>query len=158
MPIDLQGLEKEYMSNKDAIRQGAIRAHIGTIKKFLVITKSSREPFKKEYFTSRAVEAYMTLCQVFGEDESNVMLISFMYMIIQIASFGVDVIFDFSSYLAEKIHTSLVGIVKIKVEKKFGHYSLLMHMFLFKGVAYFGKEMKLNKEQDGEAPSYGVQI
>ena len=67
-------------------------------------------------------------------------------MIIHISSFGVDVIFDFSSYLAEEIHTGLVGILKSKVDKKFGHYFFLMHMFLFKGVAYFGKEMKLNRE------------
>ena len=74
------------------------------------------------------------------------MPISFMYMITQISSFGVDVIFYFSSYIVEEIHTCLVGITKGKVDKKFGHYSLLMHMFLFKGVAYFGKEMNLNRE------------
>jgi ABC-type amino acid transport system permease subunit len=40
-----------------------------------------------------------------------------MYMMVQISSFGVDVIFYFSSYLAEEIHTGLVGIAKGKVEK-----------------------------------------
>ena len=74
------------------------------------------------------------------------MPINLMYMMVQISSFGVDVIFDFVSYLVEEIHTSLVGIAKGKVEKTFGHYSLLMHKFLFKGVAYFGKEMELNRE------------
>ena len=74
------------------------------------------------------------------------MPINFMYMIVQIASLGVNVIFDFASYLEKEIHTGLVGIEKGKVEKTFGHYSFPMHMFLFKGVAYFGKEMKLNKE------------
>ena len=92
----------------------------------------------------------MTLCRVFNGDEHNVMPISVMYMMVQIASFFVDVIFEFSSYLVEEIHTTLVGITKGKVEKTFGHYSLLMHMFLFKGVTYFGKEMELNREQDGE--------
>ena len=81
------------------------------------------------------------------------MPISLMYMMVQIASFGVDVIFDFASYLVEEIHIGLVGIAKGKVEKTFGHYSLLMHTFLFKEVTYFGKEMKLNREQDGEALS-----
>ena len=69
-----------------------------------------------------------------------------MYMMVQIASFGVDVIFYFASYLVEEIHTGLERIANGKVEKAFGHYSLLMHMFLFKGVAYFGKEVKLNRE------------
>ena len=77
------------------------------------------------------------------------MPVSLMYMMVQIASFGVDVIFYFASYLAEEIHTGLVGIAKGKVEKTFGHYSLLMHIFLFKRVTYFGKEMELNREQDG---------
>ena len=81
----------------------------------------------------------------------NVMPIIFMYMITQISSFGVDVIFDFASYIVEEILTSLVGIVKGKVDNFFGHYSLLTHMFLFKGVTYFGKEMNLNREHEGEA-------
>ena len=57
---------------------------------FPVITTTSREPFKKDLFTSWAVEIYITLCRVFGEDEKKVMPISLMYMIIQIASFGVN--------------------------------------------------------------------
>ena len=92
------------------------------------------------------MKAYKTLCWVFVEDEKNFMPTSFMYMITLISSFGVDVIFYFASYLVEEICIGLVGIAKGKVDKKFGHYSLLMHMFLFKGVAYFGKEMKLNRE------------
>ena len=73
------------------------------------------------------------------------MPIGLMYMMVQIASFGVDVIFYFSSFLAEEIHNGLVEIAKGKLDKTFGHYSLLMHMFLFKGVTYFGKDMELNK-------------
>ncbi len=58
--------------------------------------------------------------------------------------------FYFSSLLAEEIDIGLVGIAKGKVEKNFGHYFLLMHMFLFKGVTYFGNEMELNREENGE--------
>lgn len=151
IPIDLKGLEKEYLSRRDMIRQGALRAHIGTIGNFPVIIASSRELFEKEYFTSQAIEIYMTLCRVFGEVEQNIMSISFMYMLAQIYSFGVDVIFYFSPYLTEEIHTWLVGIAKGKIEKTFGHYSLLIHVFLFKGATYFDKEMDLNREHEGEA-------
>ena len=59
----------------------------------------------------------MTLYRVFGEDEQNVMPINFMYMMAQIYSFGVDIIFDFTSYLAKEIHKGLIGISKGKVEK-----------------------------------------
>ena len=59
------------------------------------------------------------------------MPINFMYMMDQISSFGMDIIFDFASYIAEEIHIRLVGMAKSKAEKTFGHYSLLIHMFLF---------------------------
>ena len=62
MPINLQELEKEYMPKRDVIRGGALRAHIGTIRNFPVIIATSREPFKKDLFTSQVVEAYRTLC------------------------------------------------------------------------------------------------
>ena len=52
VPIDLRGLEKEYMLEKDNIRKGVLRAHTGTIKHLLVIKTSSRVPLRKEYFTS----------------------------------------------------------------------------------------------------------
>ena len=58
-----------------------------------------------------------------------------------------ETVFDFALYLANEIHSGLVGIAKGKVEKPWGHYSLLMHIFLFKGMTYFCKEMVLNREQ-----------
>ena len=61
MPIDLQDLEDEYKAKKDIIRGGALREHIGTIGTFPVITATSREPFKKDLFTSQAMELYRTL-------------------------------------------------------------------------------------------------
>lgn len=57
----------------------------------------------------------MTFCRVFGEDGHNFMPINFMYIMDQISSFGVDIIFDFSSYIVEEIHIRLVGIAKSKV-------------------------------------------
>ena len=64
-----------------------------------------------------------------------------------------DIIFDFASYIVEEIHIGLVGIAKSKVENIFCHYSLLMQMSLFKGVAYFVKEMVLNTKHQREALS-----
>ena len=127
-----------------------MREHLATIGNLTFVIASIKELFEKEIFTSRAIDIYMTLCRVFGEDEQNFMPIKFMYMMTQISSFGVDIIFDFASYIAKEIHIVLNGIAKRKVEKIFGHYSLLMHMFLFKEVTYFKKEMVLNKEDEGE--------
>ena len=139
------------MSKKDAARQGELKEHIGKIGTLAKITSYSKESFKKAHFNAKAVEIYRTFCRVFGEDEEYFMPVSFMYMVTKISSFGVEIIFDFSSYLAKEIHNGLVGIAKGKVENIFGHYSLLMHMFHFKRITYFGKEMVLNREQEGEA-------
>ena len=92
----------------------------------------------------------MSLCRVFGEDEQSYMHVSFMYMMVLIFYFGVDVIFYFASFLAKEIHNGLIGIAKSSVEKPSGWYSMLMHMFLFKGATYFGEEMELTREHDGE--------
>ena len=82
----------------------------------------------------------MTLCKVFGDDECEFMPITFIYMMIQISSFGVDIIFYFGSLIVEEIHIGLIGIAKGKIEKTFGFYSLLMHIFLYKGVTFFRKK------------------
>ena len=124
---------------------------MGSTRNFALDIASTKEPFKKEFFTSKALEIYMTLCSVFGEDEQSFMPIKFMYVMALISFYGVDIIFFFSSYIVEEIHIGLVGIWKRKMENTFGHYSLLMHMFLFKGATYFGKEMILNRECEGEA-------
>lgn len=58
--------------------------------------------------------------------------------------------FDFAPYLIDAIHDGLIGIKNAKVDRPFGWYSLLMHMFLFKGVEFFPNEMDLLKEKDGE--------
>ena len=65
---------------------------------------------------------------------------------VQILYNGVDVIFDFSSYIAEEIHNGLNGIEKGKIEKPSGWYSMLMHIFPFKGAFNFEKEIKLIRE------------
>ena len=37
------------------------------------------------------------------------------------------------------------------MKKAWDQYSLLVHTFLFKGSTYIGKEVALNKDQEGEA-------
>lgn len=61
VPINLKDLKEEYMSKKDIVRQGALKALIGKIRSLPAITSSSKEPFKQAYFNARAIEIYMTL-------------------------------------------------------------------------------------------------
>ena len=48
VPINLQELEMKYMENKDMIRGGALKAHVGTIGTLPVIIATFRDPFKKD--------------------------------------------------------------------------------------------------------------
>lgn len=50
------------MEKKDVIRGGSLKEHVGIIGNLLVITTASKEPFKKDIFTSWFVEVYKTLC------------------------------------------------------------------------------------------------
>lgn len=58
--------------------------------------------------------------------------------------------YDFAPYLIDAIREGLIGINNAKVDRPFGWYSLLMHMFLFKRVEYFANDMDLLREKDGE--------
>lgn len=44
------------------------------------------------------------------------MPMDFMYMLVQIPSFGMDIIFDLASYLANEIHNGLIRNAKGKLE------------------------------------------
>lgn len=59
IPTDLPTLEKEYLSKKDTVRQGAMRTYLASIRNFPFVTASIKETFKKEFFTSRALEIYI---------------------------------------------------------------------------------------------------
>lgn len=48
------------------------------------------------------------------------------------------------------IHEGLIRINDAKVDRPFGWYSLLIHMFLFISVEYFVKDMDLLREKEGE--------
>lgn len=102
------------------------------------------------FFTLRAKGIYWSLCQILGEDVEITMPTHYMLMMAQTLNPSLVVTCDFAPYLTDAIHEGLIGIKNAKVDRPFGWYSLLMHMFLFKGVEYFANEMDLLKEKDGE--------
>lgn len=108
------------------------------------------EPFSLNWFTLRAKGLYWSLCQIFGEDVEVNMPTHYMLMIAQILNPSLAVTFDYAPYITDAIHEGLIGIKNAKVDRPFGWYSLLMHLFLFKGGDYFAIEMDLVKEKDGE--------
>lgn len=58
--------------------------------------------------------------------------------------------YAFAPYLTDATHEGLIGLKNAKVDRTFGWYSLLMHMFLFKGAEYFANEMDLLREKEAE--------
>ncbi len=70
-------------------------------------------------------------------------------MIAQILQYGLTSIFYFATYLAEKIHHSLIRIAKGELDKPFYLYSILMYICLYKGSTIIGRDMKLIKESKG---------
>lgn len=72
----------------------------------------------------------------------------YMFMAIKIQHIGLVVIYNFVPYVVDKIHEGLINLKK-GGKNHFYWYSLLMHMFLFKDVDYFGQFMTLNRVVDG---------
>lgn len=58
--------------------------------------------------------------------------------------------FDYASFIVDAIHRGIIGKKNGKVDRPFGWYSLLMHLFLFKGGDYFASGLDLIKEKEGE--------
>lgn len=108
------------------------------------------DPFSLNLFTLREKELYWSLCQIFGEDAEVNMPTHYMLMIAQILNPSLAVTFDYAPYITHTIHESLIAIKNGKVNKPFGWYSLLMHLFVFKAGDYFANGMDLVKEKDGE--------
>lgn len=110
-----------------------------------VVGPNTEEPFSLSLFTLRAKGVYWSLCQILGEDAKKNMPNHYMLMIAQILNPSLVVTFDYASFITDAIHGGLIGITNGKVDRPFAWYSLLMHLFLFKGGDYFASGMDLIK-------------
>lgn len=152
-PIDFEMLKKVYNAQKDHLRCGPMRELFAKIGGLTLVGPSKVKPFPMNFFTLRAKGVYQSLCQFFGEDGENAMPTHYMLMMAQILNPSIAVAYEFAPYLANVIHEGLIGSNNAKVDRPFGQYSMLMHMFLFKGAKYFAKDMDLLRVKDGEGMS-----
>lgn len=127
-----------------------MREFFAKIGGLILVGPSTIEPFPMNFFTLRVKGVYWSLCQIFGEDVENVMPTYYMLMMAQILSLSIAIAYEFAHNLANVIHEGLIGINISKEDRPFIKYSLLMHMFLFKGVDYFAKGIDLLRVKDGE--------
>ena len=93
-----------------------------------MITANTPEPLLRRHFNIRAQALYLSLCQIFGIDEAEQILGSFVLIMTQTLQFGMSTILDFGTFLSQAIHTGLVGIAKGKLDKPFCWYSMLMYI------------------------------
>lgn len=131
-PINFETLAQVYNVQRDHLRSGPLKEFFVKIGGLTIVGPSTMEPFSLNLFTLRAKGMYWSLCQIFGEDAETTMPTHYMLMIAQILKPCLAVTFDYAPYPTDAIHARLIGIKSGKVEKPFGWYSLLMHMFLLR--------------------------
>ena len=78
------------------------------------------------------------------------MPIAYMFMGAQIQHPNFFVVYDYASFLAERIHEGLLNLYVGDTGTPFFWYSLLMHMFLYKNVDFFLEKMELRQEMNRE--------
>lgn len=149
-PINFTQLTQVYRAQRTHLRNGPLKELFLKVGGLAVVGPNTQEPFSLSMFTLRAKGMYWALCQVLGEDAESNMPNHYLLMIVQILNPSLAITFDYASYIADAIHGGLMGIKNGKVDRPFGWYSLLMHLFLFKGGDYFASGMDLVKEKEGE--------
>lgn len=132
---------------RNHLRNGPLKEFFVKIGGLIVVGPNTEEPFSLNLFTFRAKGLYWSLCQILGEDAEANMPNHYMLMIAQILNPSLAVTFDYASFITDAIHEGLIGIKNGKVDRPFGWYSLLMHLFLFKSGDYFTSGMDLVKER-----------
>ena len=119
---DLVKLQENYEAQAVYLWSRPLQEHFEKIGCLLLVTSSTPEPLLKKFFNSKAQDLFASLCNIFGLYEIDHVFCHFVFMMAQILQYGMISIFDFASFLAEEIHTGLVGIGKGKVDKPFGWY------------------------------------
>lgn len=135
--INFETLGQVYNAQRDHLKNGHLKEFFAKIGGLTIVGPSTMELFSLNLFTLRDKGMYWSLCQIFREDTETTMSTHYMLMIAKILKPSLVVTFDFAPYLTNAIHEGLIGIKSAKVERSLRWYSLLMHMFLFKGAEYF---------------------
>lgn len=149
-PINFTSLAQIYGAQRSHLRNGPLKEFSVKIGGLTVVGPNTQEPFSLSMFTLRDKGMYWALCQVLGEDAEANMPNHYLLMIAQILNPSLAITFDYASFIGDAIHGGLIGIKNGKVDRPFGWYSLLMHLFLFKGGDYFASGLDLVKEKEGE--------
>lgn len=149
--IDLDEMKQEYVRAQPLFRLKLLPPHLARVGSSMIhISPTDREPFRLSCFANHFLTNFYSLCQSLGFSPNTVMPIAYMFMGAQIQHLNFSVVYDYSSFLVERIHEGLLNLYVGDTSTPFFWYSLLMHIFLYKNADFFSEKMELRKEMNGE--------
>ena len=150
VPINLEEM-KEYAKLKSLVRVKLLPPHLVKAgdSQFHIIP-IDQEPFRLNCFGKPFLATFYSLCQILGFSLGAVMPIAYMFMGVQIQHPNFSIMYDFASFLAERIDEGLSKLQKGDIGTQLFWYSMLMHMFLFRNTDFFVEKMNLRQSVNGE--------
>lgn len=69
--IDIGDLQARYNAQRNYLKRGPLQEHAAKVGTYSMITTSTPEPLLKRHFNTRAQALYVSLCNIFGVDETD---------------------------------------------------------------------------------------
>lgn len=150
--------DKMHKINEETLKQEYDKTHISfrvhVLLRFLaeiagwkiVIGPHDKEPFPINYFVSYFKRTFYSICKIIGYDHVFGIPMAWMYMVAHIQHPQYCAVYDYAGFLSKIMHEGIIRLKKGKSAVRFSWYSLLMHMFLYKGAVYFGHNIDLERK------------
>ena len=149
--IDLEEMKQEYAKIQPFFRSKLLPPHlVRAVSSTIHMSPTDQEPFRLNCFADHFLATFYSLCQILGFSPNTVMPIAYMFMGAQIQHPNFSVVYDYASFLAERMHEGLLNLFVGDTNVPFFWYSLLMHMFLYENVSFFSEKIELRQEVNGE--------
>lgn len=150
-PINPEELEREYKNNERLYREKlASFRPIGLKGDERPLTSKEVSPDNTSLFASYFTNTYYALCQVCGVDARS-MIPHWMFVIcMDIQDIDINGPFDYTSLVPDGLHKALYEL-KVKPSLNFRYYSLLLHIFLYKGLKVWHPNLNVSPILSGES-------
>lgn len=153
-----QRLEAEYQKNE--------RLYIGNLTSFKIVeikgderklTPQQTTPYSTDLFDGYFIDTYYALCQVCAKDARDLIPNCMLVICMDIRRRDINRPFYFDSLVAVGLHNALYGLKDVK-SSSFKYYSLLMHIFLYKGLKVWHPNLQIITVVKGEQLSPRIDL
>lgn len=143
-------LEEEYKKNEKLYREklASFRPK-GTKRYERKLTYRQVAPYNIDLFARYFIDTYYAMCQVCVADAGSMIPNWMLVLCIDILDKDINRHFDYASLVAEGLHNALCNF-KMGKSSNFKYYSLLMHIFVYKGRRIWHLDLKLKLVIGGE--------